>query len=57
MPELNVAPTIPHFPKRLISTLNERYSSTLASTKVGLFDAEFITVKIGKDMFTWNLSE
>ena len=56
MLEFNAAPTIPHFPKGLISTLNERYSSTLASTKVGLFDAEFITVKIGKDTFTWNLS-
>ncbi|KAF8742305.1 hypothetical protein AX14_005472 [Amanita brunnescens Koide BX004] len=59
MPEHNTAngfPTIPHFPKDLLSTLNERYGSTLASTKVGLFDAEFITVKIGKDTFTWNLS-
>ena len=52
----NSFPTISHFPKDLISTLDERYSSALASTKVGLFDADSITVKIGKDMFTWNMS-
>ncbi|KAF8349234.1 hypothetical protein F5887DRAFT_878788 [Amanita rubescens] len=52
----NGFPTITHFPKDLISTLNERYNSALASTKVGLFDAESITVKIGKDTFTWNMS-
>ncbi|KAK2459663.1 hypothetical protein APHAL10511_008308 [Amanita phalloides] len=56
---INIAsnfPTIPRFPEDLISTLNERYGSTLASTKVGFFDAEFMTVKIGKETFTWSLS-
>ncbi|KAF8635907.1 hypothetical protein AX15_000085 [Amanita polypyramis BW_CC] len=59
MPEPNsssIFPTIPRFPKDLISTLNERYSSALASTKGGLFAAEFITVKIGKEIFSRRLT-
>ncbi|KAF8630831.1 hypothetical protein AX17_005190 [Amanita inopinata Kibby_2008] len=48
-------PTIPHLPKELIPKLNEQYSATLSSTKVALFDVEEITVKIGKDIFSWRM--
>ncbi|PFH47897.1 hypothetical protein AMATHDRAFT_76990 [Amanita thiersii Skay4041] len=51
----NEFPTIPHFPEDFITTLNERYSSTLSSAKVGLFDVQDLTVKIGKDVFVWRL--
>lgn len=49
-------PTIPHFPKELIPTLNNSHGIQLASTKTGTFDVEEITVKIGKEVCTWKLS-
>lgn len=48
-------PSIPHFPINLVSRLNELYGEQLISTKVGLFDAEHITVKIGRDTFLWRM--
>ncbi|KIL67930.1 hypothetical protein M378DRAFT_101656 [Amanita muscaria Koide BX008] len=48
-------PSVPHFPIDLVSRLNELYGEQLISTKVGLFDAEHITVKIGRDTFLWRM--
>jgi hypothetical protein len=49
-------PTIPHFPKELIPTLNNRHGIQLSSAKTGTFDVNEITVKIGKEVCTWKLS-
>ncbi|KDR82627.1 hypothetical protein GALMADRAFT_238043 [Galerina marginata CBS 339.88] len=52
----DVFPTIACFPPEVITTLNERYGSELSSPKVGAFTVESITLKIGKDMISWNLT-
>lgn len=49
-------PTISHFPKELIQTLNTCHGAQLASQKIGTFEVEEITVKIGKEVYTWALS-
>ncbi|KAF9462993.1 U6 snRNA phosphodiesterase Usb1 [Collybia nuda] len=49
-------PTIPHFPKELIPTLNSRHGVQLASIKTGSFDINEISLKIGKEVYTWKLS-
>jgi hypothetical protein len=48
-------PTIPHLPHDLVSILNTRHSVKLSS-KTGTFDIKEVTVKIGKEVYTWHLS-
>ncbi|RDB17898.1 U6 snRNA phosphodiesterase [Hypsizygus marmoreus] len=49
-------PTVTQLPEELVRSLNHRYSSALSSTKTGIFDVEEIAVKIGKEVYTWQLS-
>ncbi|GJE91815.1 HVSL domain-containing protein [Phanerochaete sordida] len=48
-------PTIPCFPKDLISSLEEEFGSSLRSRHVGAFDAEYVCIKIGKDVYKFRL--
>jgi len=48
--------TIPCLPKNLVLSLIEQYGARLAHTKTGTFDVEAITVKIGKDAYSWPLT-
>ncbi|TFK20590.1 hypothetical protein FA15DRAFT_599415 [Coprinopsis marcescibilis] len=52
---LNEYPTIPRFPDTLIPTLVGRYHGILSSQKVSVFPVARISVKIGKDVSSWNL--
>lgn len=47
---------IPHFPPTLITLLNEAYAAKLCQARTGGFVVDRISVKIGKDVFTWPLS-
>lgn len=49
-------PTVPHFPKDLVPTLNERHSPILASAYIGTVDVEAITVKVGKEISSWQFT-
>jgi hypothetical protein len=48
-------PSVSHIPKELLTALNERYCTRLASPKIGMFDVEKIHVKIGREVFSWYL--
>ncbi|KAF9534525.1 hypothetical protein CPB83DRAFT_844374 [Crepidotus variabilis] len=48
-------PTILQLPSEMIVALNSKYSQTLSSPKVGSFDVEAVSVKIGKDISSWKL--
>ncbi|KAF8158233.1 hypothetical protein B0H34DRAFT_797644 [Crassisporium funariophilum] len=48
-------PTISHLPCELITSLNECYSARLSSPRVGAFDVEEITMKIGKEICSFRL--
>ncbi|EGN98121.1 hypothetical protein SERLA73DRAFT_91348 [Serpula lacrymans var. lacrymans S7.3] len=48
-------PRIPHFPADMISSLNSVYGARLSSVNVGSFDIDEICVRIGKNVFRWNL--
>ncbi|KAG6372804.1 hypothetical protein JVT61DRAFT_7211 [Boletus reticuloceps] len=47
---------IPHFPHTLVPSLNEAYAAKLSQARTGGFVVDRISVKIGKDVFTWSLS-
>ena len=49
-------PTIPHLPHDLVSILNAHHSVKLSSPKTGTFDVKEVTIKIGKEVYTWHLS-
>lgn len=48
-------PTIPHFPVDLLNTLNDSFTTRLASKSTGTFDAIDVRVKIGKEVHKWTL--
>jgi len=45
--------SIPHLPKNLIPLLIKRHGAALSSARMGAFDIEAITLKIGKDVHSW----
>lgn len=47
---------IPHFPHTLVPSLNDVYAAKLSQARTGGFVVDRISVKIGKDAFTWPLS-
>lgn len=47
--------TIPRLPPQLVPSLNEMHQERLASKAVGWYEVEDLTLKIGKDVFTWRL--
>ncbi|KAG9315533.1 hypothetical protein JVU11DRAFT_3153 [Chiua virens] len=47
---------IPQFPPALVSLLNEAYAARLSQARTGGFVVDKISVKIGKDVFTWPFS-
>jgi len=49
-------PTIAHLPHDLVSILNARHRVELSSPKTCTFDVKEVTVKIGKEVYTWSLS-
>jgi hypothetical protein len=49
-------PTTSCLPQELIASLNSKYSGTLSSLKDGIFPVEAITLKIGKETFTWKFA-
>jgi hypothetical protein len=49
-------PTIFHLPHDLVPTLNDRHSAALSSRTTSAFDVNALTMKIGKDVWTWRLS-
>lgn len=54
--EINLSyPTIPHLPKDLVPELNARFSERLSAAKTGVYEVETITVRIGKEPYTWSL--
>ncbi|PPQ81269.1 hypothetical protein CVT25_015053 [Psilocybe cyanescens] len=53
---IEVSPSIGCLPPEAVTTLNERYGSQLSSPKVGAFEADTITLKVGREIFSWNLS-
>ncbi|KAH9480557.1 U6 snRNA phosphodiesterase [Psilocybe cubensis] len=59
-PETNASlnedfPSIKCLPPETVITLNERYASQISSPNVGAFEANAVTLKIGKDISTWTL--
>ncbi|KAF9220485.1 hypothetical protein BS17DRAFT_787062 [Gyrodon lividus] len=44
---------IPHFPHALVPSLNQAYAGKLSEARTGGFVADRISVKIGKEIFTW----
>jgi len=46
---------IHHFPHILVPSLNEAYAAKLSQARTGGFVVDRISVKIGKDVFTWSL--
>ncbi|KAH7913427.1 U6 snRNA phosphodiesterase Usb1 [Hygrophoropsis aurantiaca] len=46
---------IPRFPDDLIPSLNENFGENLTSPRIGSFDVASITMKIGKDIYTFPL--
>ncbi|KIJ60288.1 hypothetical protein HYDPIDRAFT_117368 [Hydnomerulius pinastri MD-312] len=48
-------PRIPHFPPDLVPSLNQTYEDKLSQAKTGGFVVDRISVKIGRDVFTWPL--
>ncbi|CAA7261450.1 unnamed protein product [Cyclocybe aegerita] len=49
-------PAIECLPADMIKMLNERYGAQIASPKVGSFEVHAITVKIGKEVTSWQLN-
>lgn len=47
---------IPHFPHTLVPSLNEAYATKLSQARTGGFIVDRISVKIGKEVFTWPLN-
>jgi len=47
---------IPHFPHTLLSSLNKAYATKLSRARTGGFIVDSISVKIGKDIFTWPIN-
>ena len=47
---------IPRFPHTLVPSLNETYAARLSQARTGGFVVDKISVKIGKDIFTWPLN-
>lgn len=47
---------IPHFPHTLLPSLNKAYAAKLSQARTGGFVVDSISVKIGKDIFTWPLN-
>lgn len=47
---------IAHFPHALVPSLNEAYAVKLSQARTGGFVVDRISVKIGKDVFTWPLN-
>ncbi|KAI5121075.1 hypothetical protein M0805_008588 [Coniferiporia weirii] len=47
--------TILSFPSSMLSELNTQFGYALSSRKVGAFEVERVEVKIGKDVFSWDL--
>ncbi|THH10423.1 hypothetical protein EW146_g8379 [Bondarzewia mesenterica] len=47
-------PTIPGFPPDLVASLNAEFGNEIASG-VGVFEVEEIQVRIGKEVFGWNI--
>ncbi|KAF9267398.1 hypothetical protein L218DRAFT_984928, partial [Marasmius fiardii PR-910] len=44
---------IPHLPESLIAALNDEYGTALSSNRVSAFNVRTLSVKIGKDVFSW----
>ncbi|KAF8552765.1 hypothetical protein OG21DRAFT_1340032 [Imleria badia] len=47
---------IPHLPHSLVPSLNEAYGAKLSQARTGGFGVDRISVKIGKEVFTWPLN-
>ena len=47
--------TIPCFPQDLVPTLEREFGAILRSRHVGTFEAEYVCVKIGKDVAQYRL--
>jgi hypothetical protein len=48
-------PTIACLPPEAVKSLNERYGKQFSAPKVGAFNVDSITLKIGKDVNSWRL--
>ena len=49
-------PTISCLPQELITALNRKYSEKLSSLNDAFCSAEAVTLKIGKEIFTWRFA-
>lgn len=50
-------PTITRFPPSMTPALEDEFGAGLRSKNVGVFEADCLCVKIGKDVHRWKLSE
>ncbi|KIM43234.1 hypothetical protein M413DRAFT_26402 [Hebeloma cylindrosporum] len=54
-PDPSSFPTIACLPPEVVKSLNERYGKQFSAPKVGAFNVDSITVKIGKDITSWRI--
>ena len=50
-------PTIPCFPASFVQDLRDEFAGQLVNSSVGVFDAEEVHVRIGKEVSKWRLQE
>lgn len=55
VPEDGSFPTISRLPPEVVKSLNECYGKQFSAPKVGAFNVDSITLKIGKDVNSWKL--
>jgi U6 snRNA phosphodiesterase len=48
-------PSVAAIPASLAASLNSKFEIRMASPHVGSFEVEKLSIKIGKDVFSWNL--
>ncbi|KAL0069785.1 poly(U)-specific 3'-to-5' RNA exonuclease [Marasmius tenuissimus] len=48
-------PRIPQLPESTIAVLNEKYKGAFSTNRVGTFDVRRVHLKIGKEVFVWQL--
>lgn len=48
---------IPHFPPDMVSKLESEFGPALRSKNVGVFECEYLCVRIGKEVTRWKLEK
>lgn len=48
---------ITSFPASMLPEVDSHFACTLSKSKVGVFEAEDVCVKIGKEVFSWGLGK